>query len=355
MDITTERYDGQAVDFSLDTAFDQDSIRWYRAVYEAQPGNRSYVALADLDFLSELGLLVEHLGGRLPTKAAILLFGANSTVRQLLRRSIVDCQRYRLPSEETETSERWIDRLPLEDNLIRAWRSLIEDWYPKVAERPFQLDPASMQRDDIPPGYRAFRESTVNLLIHQDYADHTRKAVIRHNPYQTVFWNPGDALATDAELLDPGEQAVRNPRLMSAFRRIGLSEDAGWGLRDMFRSWRELGHVPPVIVNDKGRKSFEVTLKQEELLSADQLAFHQSLGLRLTEDQAKAFAFLCRAKTATLQQVRLVVGGTAEATRLALKALETQQLMCPLDQGRTYVLAQHLAPLVDENGRRAVR
>ena len=187
MDAATERYDGHAVDCNLDTAFDHDSIRWYRAVYEARPGNRSYAALADLDFLSELGLLVEHVGGRLPTKAAILLFGANPTAHQLLRRSIVDCQRYRLPSEEAETSERWIDRLPLEVNLIRAWRSLIEDWYPKVAERPFQLDPASMQSDDMPPGYRAFRESTVNLLIHQDYADHTRKAVIRHYPDQTVF------------------------------------------------------------------------------------------------------------------------------------------------------------------------
>ena len=350
VDAATERYDGQAVDFNLDTAFDQDSIRWYRAVYEARPGNRSYAALSDLDFLSELGLLVEQGGGRLPTRAAILLFGANPTVRQLLPRSIVDCQRYRLPSEEAETSERWIDRLLLEENLIRAWRSLIEDWYPKVAERPFQLDPVSMQRDDAPPGYRAFRESMVNLLIHQDYADHTRKSVIRHYPDQTVFWNPGDAFATDADLLEPGEKEVRNPRLVLAFRRIGLSENAGWGLRDVFRSWRELGHVPPIIVNDKGRKSFEVVLMQEELLSADQLAFHRSLGLRLTEEQAKAFAFLCRAKTATTQQVRMVVGGKAEVTRKALKALETQRLVRPVEQGRIHVLAHHLSPWLDEAG-----
>lgn len=41
MDAAAERYDGQSVAVNLATAFDSDSIRWYRAVYEARPGNRS--------------------------------------------------------------------------------------------------------------------------------------------------------------------------------------------------------------------------------------------------------------------------------------------------------------------------
>ena len=107
--------------------------------------------------------------------------------------------------------------------------SLIEDWYEKFAEHPFRLDPATMRRDDTPPDYRAFRESMINLLMHQDYADHSRTAVIRHYRDQTVFWNPGDAFAADPHLLEPGEREVRNPRIVLAFRRIGLSEHAGWG------------------------------------------------------------------------------------------------------------------------------
>jgi len=348
MDAAMERYDGQAVDFNLDTAFDDDSIRWYRAVYEARPGNRSYAALSDMDFLSEMGLLVEQRGSRLPTRAAILLFGANQTARQLLPRPIVDCQRYHLPRDKSETNERWFDRLLLEENLIRAWRTLIEDWYPRIAERPFRIDPATMQRDDTPPGYRAFRESMVNLLIHQDYADHTRKAVICHYPDQTLFWNPGDAFAADADLLEPGEKEVRNPRLVLAFRRIGLSENAGWGLRDVFRSWRELGHVPPIVANDKGRKSFEVVLKKEALLSAEQLAFHRSLGLSLTEEQAVAFAFLCGTKSATMPQIQAVTGGTLETAQQTIKALKTQQLVLPAEQGNAHILANHLAALLSE-------
>ena len=73
MDAAKERYDGQAVDFNVDTAFDADSIRWYRDAYEKRIENKSYEELSDLDFLSEMGLLVEQGSSRLPTRAAILL------------------------------------------------------------------------------------------------------------------------------------------------------------------------------------------------------------------------------------------------------------------------------------------
>ena len=83
-----------------------------------------------------------------------------------------------------------MDRAVLDENLIRAWRALA-DWYGRFAERPFRIDSASLQRDDTPPDYLAYRESMVNLLIHQDYSDHARNAEIRHYTDQTVFWNPG--------------------------------------------------------------------------------------------------------------------------------------------------------------------
>ena len=263
-DAASERYDGQSTAFNLDTAFDSSSVGWYRAVYEGRRGNRSHATLSDTDFLNEMGLLVEEHGRMLPSRAAILLFGANATFRQLLPRPVVDCQRFSLNHDRADAGERWIDRRVLDENLIHTWQALV-DWYQRLADQPFRVDPSTLQRDDSPPDYRAFRESMVNLLIHQDYADHSRKAEIRHYADQTVFWNPGDAFATDADLLEPGEKEVRNPRIVTAFRRIGLSENAGWGLRDVFRNWQQLGHVPPTIGNGKGRKYFEGTSKNNPL------------------------------------------------------------------------------------------
>ena len=340
MDAATDRYDGQAVEFKLENAFDKESIKWYRAMYEGRPGNRSCASLSDVEFLEQMGLVVECADVRLPTRAAILLFGANPKFRQLLPRPVVDCQRYHSPKERADTSERWFDRLVLDENLIRTWRALIDDWYSRFAEYPFQVDSATLQRNDTPPDYLAFREAMVNMVVHQDYAEQGRKAVIRHYADQTVFWNPGDAFATDADLLEPGEKEVRNPRLALAFRRIGLSENAGWGLRDVFRNWQQLGNVPPTITNDKPHKSFELALVKETLLSERQLAFQGRLRVELTEEQARAFAFACRERQVTLAQIKAVTSLPSPDAVTVANGLVTQALLEEVSPGK-YALAAH--------------
>lgn len=321
MDAATDRYDGQPVECDAATAFDEESVRWYRAVYEAKPGNRSHAGLPDMDFLAQMGLLAGQGDNRKPTRAAVLLFGTNPVLRQVLPRPVVDCQRYRADRGEADTGERWFDRLVLEDNLVRTWRALIGDWYERFAEHPFRVDPETLQRDDTPPDYQAFRESMVNLIVHQDYADQSRKAVIRRYADQTVFWNPGDAFADDADLLGPGEKEVRNPRIVFAFRHIGLGENAGWGLRDVFRSWQQLGNVPPRIGNDKHRKSFELVLDDEKLMSESQLAFQRGLGVTLTEEQGRTLALACREDFVTPSRIELAVGVTGAVCFGAGRAL----------------------------------
>ena len=340
-DAAVERYDSQPADFDLSTAFDSESVKWFRAVYESKSENRSYVSLSDADFLNEMGLLVESTGQRHPTRAAILLFGTNATFRQLLPRPVVDCQRFAASRDSADSGERWIDRVVLDENLICTWRSLI-DWYQRLAERPFRVDPVSLQRDDPPPDYTAFRESTVNLLMHQDYADHSRKPEIRHYADQTVFWNPGDAFATTADLLEPGEKEVRNHRIVTAFRRIGLSENAGWGLRDVFRNWQRLGYVPPDIRNDKSRKAFGLVLNREELLSERQILFQARLGVRLTDEQARVFALACREKEVTLSQIKAVTDLSGSKAVQVANALVTNVLLRVVESGRKYALAKHL-------------
>ena len=352
MDAAAERYDGRSAGFNLETAFDSDCISWYRGIYEGRPGNRSHATLSDADFLNEMGLLVEEHGRMMPSRAAILLFGANATFRQLLPRPVVDCQRFSLIRDGVDAGERWVDRRVLDENLVRTWGALV-DWYQKLADQPFRVDPTSLQRDDAPPDYRAFRESMVNLLIHQDYADHSRKAEIRHYADQTVFWNPGDAFATDADLLEPGEKEVRNPRIVTAFRRIGLSENAGWGLRDVFRNWQQLGHVPLVISNLKGRKNFEITLRKEELLSEQQLLFQAGLGVQLTPEQARVFAVGRRQKTVTISQIKAITGLAGPAAIALADALVTKVLFRTIEAGRKYALAEHLTEhpaLTDQPG-----
>ena len=255
-------------------------------------------------------------------------------------------------SEEL-AEERWADRLVIETNLVKTWRALISR-YLQRAEKPFSIDPETLQRDDRPPDYIAFREAAINLLIHQDYADHTRKPVIRSFDDRVIMWNPGDVFAGTRELLDPGEKEVRNPRIVAAFRRIGLSEQAGTGIRAIFGTWRRLGLVPPVIDNDRTRKAFQLTLLNEELLSEEQLRFQASLGIHLDEVGARAFAFVCREGQMSSRDVRAVTGLSGTVARSILERLAAEGLISPLEGAETlaFAVAEDLKDRLGQAARR---
>lgn len=340
-DAALERFDGQAVDFKVDTCFDSNALKWYRRMYEDRPGNKSYKDLPDADFLFEIGLLVECSGIWLPTRAAIILFGRDGIFRQMLPRPVVDCQRFNIKMDDAPTAQRWIDRVVIDQNLVNAWRILL-DWYMKLSEHPFKIDPHTLQRVDEPPDYIAFRESAINLLIHQDYADHSRKPEIRHYLDRTIFKNPGDAFGDNIDLLEPGEKEVRNPRIVTAFRRIGLSEHAGWGLREVFRNWQQLGNIPPQIINNKTKKTFQLTLLKELLLSEEQMLFQSSLRVRLSDQEARAFAYVCRKREVTLAELKAVTNLSGPEVRKIADRLCVQVLLKPINEGEKYIIADHL-------------
>jgi ATP-dependent DNA helicase RecG len=324
-DAADERYDCGTIEMDPEHCFDEGSIRWYRRLlHDRNPGQDE--TLSDLEFLHHWGLVLEVKNRLLPTRAALLMFSSEPILRQILPRPVFDVQWIRRNWSEELPAERWADRLVVETNLISAWRALL-DRYLHHAEQSFAVDPETLQRSDGPPDYITFREATINLLIHQDYADHARKPVIQFYNDRTMFWNPGDAFAPSDQLLEPGEKEVRNPRIVAAFRRIGLSEQAGTGVRSIFSNWQQLGHVPPDIRNDKAAKSFELALLKERLLSEEQLLFQASLGAHLSETEARVFALVCRKGRAGPREIRALTGLTSREVQAAFDGLAVQALI----------------------------
>lgn len=340
-DASEERPDGEAIDLDPEHCFNTDSVRWYRSIYDKRTTGTE--SMTDLEFLYHWGLVIEQDQRLVPTKAALLLFGTGAALRQVLPRPVVDIQRVDGNSDEELADQRWADRVVVEDNLIEAWRQIV-DRFRIYAEQPFEIDPGTLQRTATPPDYIAFRESAINLLIHQDYGDHSRKAAIKFFHNETLFWNPGDAFASTDDLMEPGEKPVRNPRIVAAFRRVGLSEQAGTGLRAIFRNWQQLGHVPPVIDNDKSRMHFQLRLPKEQLLSEQQLLFQAGIGVRLDDAEARAFAVACRTGELRIQDVRAVSALSATDAQRVLDRLVLQRIVQPVRDGdNSYVvLAQHL-------------
>ncbi len=345
-DASADRYDGETLSgLDAEEFFDPESVRWYRRAFdERNPGRHQ--GLSDVEFLNEWGFVVEQDDRLAPTRAATLVFGRARHVRRILPRPVVDCQFIDSPFHSWSTDRRWYDRIVVEENLVQAWLTLSER-YAKHAEHPFSVDAATLQRDDDPPDYVSFREAAINLLIHQDYDDHGRKASIRFFRDRTAFWNPGDSFAATDELLDPTEKEVRNPAIVAAFRRIGLSEQAGTGVRAIFQGWQRLGHVPPVIEDDKAKKTFELLLLREELVSREQRLLQAQLGVKLSEPQARLFAFACRRRGASLADAKAVTGHSGPEARKVLDALAVQGLLEPSGETGRYGLTEHIKGSLD--------
>lgn len=343
-DASHDRYDCALTNADPESFFDEESLAWYRRQFnDRNPGDETS-GLSNTEFLHHWGLLNEDGHQLRPTHAAVFLFGTDAVIRQCLPRAVVDAQ-WNATSwgDSLVEDERWIDRVVIEENLINTWRRLFQKFI-EHSQSKFHIDPASLRRDDLPPDYLAFREAAINLLMHQDFADHNRKPLIQFFKDRTVLSNPGDLFADQDELLEPVEKPVRNPRIVATFRRIGLSENAGTGFRTMYRACDRLGWVPPFLENDKAKKTFALHLLKEPLISEEQLLFQASLGVSLSDSEAKAFAQLCRVGEIRVRDVRAVTGLSSQESQAVIDRLLLQVLVEPKVQGnRSHVqLSEHL-------------
>jgi ATP-dependent DNA helicase RecG len=343
----SNRYDSEHLSLDVTTCLDEESIRWYRTQW--QPRNPDKLVNAtSLDFLKHFGLIVDNAGKLSATRAAILLFGSDSAVMNILPRPVADFRRLSVPFDLGIPDEkRWEDRGIMECNLVTAWRRILEH-YRKAADVPFSLDATTLERQDRPLDYTAFREALINLLTHQDYGDQTRKASIQVFRDRKIFFNPGSSFVTREEMFTPGDRPVRNPRIVNAFRRIGLGEQAGTGMGAIYSNWRQLKRVPPVIENNKSAHSFSLHLLTEEIVSEEQLLFQAKLGVHLTEDEAAMFAQIWREGQIWPLEARAVTGLSGIDTDAILNHLVVQRLIEQREglQGRHYVLAAHIREMI---------
>jgi len=341
-----DSYDSEKLLLDVNDCFDKESTRWYRAQWQSRNPDR-LTDLSSLDFLKHFGLIAEVEGRFLPTRAAVLLFGTESAIMTILPRPIADFRRVGVPFDMgVPDDNRWDDRGVMECNLMVAWRRTLEH-YRNASDVPFSLDATTLERKDKPLDYTAFRESLINLFTHQDYGDQNRKASIQMFRDRMIFWNPGPAFVTREEMFTPGDRPVRNPRIVNAFRRIGLGEQAGTGMGAIYSNWRQLKRVPPMIENDKSDHSFCLHLLSEDLVSEEQLLFRAKLGVDLSEDEAAIFSQVWREGQIWPLEAKAITGRSGTETDAILDHLVVQSIVEQRQGQRKkhYVLAGHLREL----------
>jgi len=293
--------DERLIDLDAETFFDVNTVKWYRNIYERHHGER-FSELYHLEFLDQLALVREQGDQLKPTLAAVLMFGNETTLSQLLPRFTLDAFWHHVKMDDV-SDQRWDDRRSYECNLFNTWRQLSERFM-YFAEQPFQIDETNLQRKNETPDYIGFREAAVNELVHQDYTDTQRIATIHFYRDASVYFNPGDSLI-DIGQLGKGGSAARNPIIMQTFHRIKLSERAGSGLKDIYQNWQRLDRPKPQVINNKALKTFQITLDKKSKVTELQETIQQRIGALLTDIQARVFIH-CLAQTMTVEQLASV-------------------------------------------------
>lgn len=314
--LSTTSYDSEPVKADADTFYDKKSLAWYRSEFEAER-SREERNIKDSTFLKKLGFIVEHKGRIVPTRAAVLLFGNEEVFQRCLPKMVVDLHWYNHLAKEYNPIKRWDDREIVEVNLVNAWRKITE-FFDKHSLKPYLLNPVTLQRVDDPPEQATYREAAINLLVHQDYGDIGRNAEIRIYKDKVEFNNPGNAFLRPTQLLIAGKKKTRNPLIVNAFRRIGLSEQAGSGVPKVFTNWRLLGYAPPSIDDDKPNRTFKLTFPKQQLIEDEQASIIEATGADLNDKQASVFAYLLRfGEVDSLDLMALTGLFSIEATEIA--------------------------------------
>jgi ATP-dependent DNA helicase RecG len=275
----------------------------------------------------------------------VLLFGQAKYLRKLIARPVVDYQRCDIDENEWSPEMRWHDRLLVEENLIQAWRLLLERFH-TLSEHKFAVDADTMRRKEDPPDYISFREALINLLIHQDFGDSSRTARFKIFSDRSIFWNPGDAFDSTSELLDPSEKQLRNPCIVSVFRRVGLSDQAGTGIRTICKNWHSLGHQPPILKNEKANKAFELILTKLPLITEKQKLFQAQIGVKLNALEADVFAHICEHGQISIVELKSIVCRTETDCIELIQRLVNQVIVVQMVTGKQWGLVEHFREIL---------
>jgi ATP-dependent DNA helicase RecG len=205
----------------------------------AESGVRADSALAglgDLDIARALGV-VRSEGGELEVlTGALLLFGREEALRRRCPTHEVAFQVVANLAVEVNDFFRW--------PLFRTAEQLLDRFSARNSEEEIQF---GLFRVGVPAySETAFREAVANALIHRDYT--VRGAVhVQFQNDQLEISNPGGfpgGIRVDNLLVAPPHP--RSPLLADAFKRAGIVERTGRGVKRIFVEQLRFGHGPPV-------------------------------------------------------------------------------------------------------------
>lgn len=218
-----------------------DLIQKARKMAIAQTPNHPWRNLDDDALLRSAGLYAKDLESGLSgyNLAAILLLGKDETI-------LSACPAYKTDAiYRDHQKDRYDDRIIIKTNLIESYHLLIE-FIQKHMDDRFHLDgDRRISLRDI-----IAREIISNILIHREYTNSfVAKVIISKD--QLLMENACRANRSGEVTPDNFEPDPKNPIISNFFRNIGLADELGSGVRNLYKySMMYSGQAPSITEND---------------------------------------------------------------------------------------------------------
>lgn len=214
-------------------ALDPTEFDRFRRMCAAGKGDRTLAELSDQEILRSLRLVLPEHDNEL-TLGAILLFGTSTSLERFVPTAEAVFQELR---GTTVTANETI-RLPL----FRAAVRLFEFIEVRNSEQELMVGLHRVGVPRVPEG--TIRESIANALVHRDYSE-VGPVSVQLSEDRFRVRNPGGFPAgiTLHNFLD--DSKPRSPILAEAFKRAGIVDRAGRGIREMYVQLLRTGRGVP--------------------------------------------------------------------------------------------------------------
>lgn len=275
--------------------------------------------MSDTELLKSAGLFGEDMatGDRGYNLAAVMLLGQDDVIR-----SVVPAYRTDAILRKVNL-DRYDDRLIVETNLIESYE-LLMGFAEKHLWDKFYLE------NDARISLRGAiaREMLVNTLIHREFiSSHIARFVIEKDKMYTE--NANRAVTGGVITPENFEPNPKNPIIASFFRNIGLADELGSGVRNLYKySQRYSGKAPELIDGDVFRiivplddnYSFDVETDKGQLKG-------KSCALNCTLSENAIIDFLRDNPNATQNAIATAIGRSLRSVKSDIAALKNKGLL----------------------------
>lgn len=188
--------------------------------------NHPWGLMTNEELLKSAGLyLTDHLTGKSGyTLACILLFGKDETIMSA-------CPQHRTDLiKRVNNLDRYDDRDDVRTNLIDTYFRMMK-FVEKHLDAGFALDQSGIRYS---PRDLLFREAIANSIIHREYRERTvAKMIIEKD--KVVFENGCIPYRHGPITLNSFQPKSKNPRIAYVFNNMGLADELGSGVRNMYK------------------------------------------------------------------------------------------------------------------------